>query len=177
MKVVFLASKDKKNNNQQKILDVLNKLKFTIIDGSLAKGEIEKSKQISNLTLEIKKTDGVVVEASSTDFDMGRQITLALQQHKPVLILQQKENTPPLILGSTRLITTKIYHPENEKELQGIFQDFAKTMKKKSLTYRFNLMLSRDINVHLMDKAQAEGVSKADYIRTLLVGDMERDSK
>jgi hypothetical protein len=49
---------------------------------------------------------------------------------------------------------------------------FFTDIKKKKLLYRFNLMLSREMNIFLGQRSREHGVSKADYVRTLIFKDM-----
>jgi len=172
MYIVYLsATEDTKTN--QPILSVIKNQKHTAINRSFSDKTKNKSNHIAQSTKEIKKADGIIVESSMTNFDLGRLLTLSLLQHKPVLLLQMKGHERDLELGESRLVTKKAYNPTDEKDIEKSVSKFIKIIEKQRLSYRFNLMLSRDINTYLMDQAQVKGISKADYIRTLIHHDME----
>ncbi len=154
------------------ILSALKSLKFAYFDGSFSPEDADKGGKLSKAVREVKKTDGVVVEATHANFDMGRMMTLAIFQHKPILLLQQKGAGSDIELGANRLVNTKSYQAEKPAELERKLEDFVKGMKRQKLTYRFNLMLSRDINGYLLEQSAEKGISKADYIRSLIVQDM-----
>lgn len=171
MDILYISSTEDARVNKP-IIQALKNLKLTVFDGSFEEQSANKEVKFSRTIREIKKTDGLVVEASSPTFDMGRIMTLAIFQHKPLLILQKKGAKVPLELGANRLVNTKTYLPEKGAELERKVEDFIKAIHKQKLTYRFNLMLSRDINAYLMEQAAEKGISKADYIRSLIVQDM-----
>src|SRR3989344_2907982 len=89
MYIVYLsATEDNKINLP--ILSVIKKGKHTTINRAFSEATKNKPNHIAQTTKEIKKADGIVVECSSTNFDLGRLLTLALLQHKPVILLQNK---------------------------------------------------------------------------------------
>jgi len=172
MYIVYLSATEDKHINTP-ILSVIKKQRHTAINRAFSQQIKNKSNHIAQTTKEIKKADGIVVECSETNFDLGRLLTLSLLQHKPVLLLQMKVHTHELELGESRLVTKKTYKPEDEKHIEKCLINFVSIIEKQRLSYRFNLMLSRDINNYLMDQAQNKSISKADYIRTLIVQDMK----
>lgn len=174
MYIVFLAPETSKSDIKNLYTEICKKIedsKNNLYDGTFPHDTGAHEDHASQLTKEIKKADAIVVEATQSNFNLGRLITLALQQHKPVLMLQKELNSTPIVIGSSRLVNVKTY--KNTKEdLDEILKDFFKVAKKQRLTYRFNLMLSRDIDIYLNDKAHEFGISKADYIRELIAKDM-----
>lgn len=176
MKIVYIDSPFNKNPVNKAILDSLQATHHKVYDGTLPKKVDERKLHQINaqLTREIKKCDCVIVEATESSFDMGRFIMLALLQHKPVLILQEMGKAQSYLLSSHRLVTQKTYTVNTlKKDISDILDSFVKVVKKQRLTYRFNLMLNKDLNMYLMDRSQEQNISKADYIRNLILGDME----
>ena len=171
MYILYLSSNQSKEVNDF-ITSTLKKMKHTVSNGMFTPDSKDKSSKLAKITREIKKSDALVVEASSTNFDLGRLMTLAIFQHKPLLILQEKGKEQDVDLGANRLVNNKTYTLKKITDLEKKLEDFMKAVKKQRLTYRFNLMLSRDINSYLMDQAQEKGISKADYIRSLIIQDM-----
>jgi len=171
MYILYLSSNPAKDVNDF-ITSTLKKLKHTVANGMFVFDDKDKSSKLAKITREIKKSDALVVEASMTNFDLGRLMTLAIFQHKPLLLLQVKGNVQNVDLGANRLVNSKTYTLNKGADLEKKLEDFMKAVKKQRLTYRFNLMLSRDINTYLMEQAQEKGISKADYIRSLIIQDM-----
>ena len=174
MYIVFLAPET--NNSEIKtqyeaICKRITDQKNTLFDGAFPSDPTKHEDHASQLTREIKKADALVVEATESNFNLGRLITIAIQQHKPVLMLQKEQKSTPVVIGSSRLIIIKPY--KTNDEITESIKDFFKIAKKQRLNYRFNLMLSRDIDVYLSEKSKDRAISKADYIRELLIQDME----
>ncbi len=174
MYIVFLAPETANDNIKKLYKEICKKIedsKNTLYDGTFPHDTGAHEDHASQLTKEIKKADALIVEATQSNFNLGRLITLALQQHKPVLMLQKEVNSTPIVIGSSRLVNVKSYKNTSE-DLDNLLKDFIKVAKKQRLTYRFNLMLSRDIDIYLNDKAHEFAISKADYIRELISKDM-----
>lgn len=171
MNILYLSSNQSKEVNDF-IISTLKNLKHTVSNGIFISDADDKSSKLAQITREIKKSDALVVEASTTNFDLGRLMTLAIFQHKPLLILQEKGKEQGIDLGANRLVNNKSYVLKKITDLEKKLEDFMKAVKKQRLTYRFNLMLSRDINSYLMDQAKEKSISKADYIRSLIIQDM-----
>lgn len=172
MNIIFL-SHDFNNSMNEKIISLIEEQGQKVFNGTTPDDMTQAKllKHSNTLIKEMKKTDCLVVEASQPSFDLGRNITLAIQQHKPILLLYKNALSKEFVFGSSRLINSSQYI-ENETNVDKILSDFFKKVKKQRLHYRFNLMISRDINSYLMDKARFSGISKADYIRQLISEDM-----
>ncbi len=174
MYIVFLAPETKNTQTLKQygqVVALIKEFKNNCHDGTFPVNANDLENHAAQLTREIKKADALVVEASESNFNIGRFITLALQQHKPTLLLQKAPGENPLLIGTSRLVSIKQYQ-DIENDIRKHLELFFKIAKKQRLTYRFNIMLSKDINNYVMDKAQSQGMSKADYIRELIVHDM-----
>lgn len=172
MYIVYLSIK--KSDSDSLIIDCIKTAKHSVYIATLSSNPEQKSsKEAAILTKEIKKADALVVEATESNFELGRFITLALQQHKPVLMLQNETKQVPLLLGSSRLVSLETYKDGNKKEMANVLAGFFKTVAKQRLLYRFNFMMSREMDSFVRDQAKDNGMSKADYIRTLIMNEME----
>ena len=172
MNILFLSTNTNQSYNKP-ILSQIRKLKFNVTDGSFNDSTPNKVAAIAKATREIKRSDAIIIEGTQTNFDLGRLLTLTVLQHKPVLIFQLRGKGDHLELGSNRLVVYKKYIPENMEEINNNIKAFSNIVDQQRLTYRFNLMLSKNINEYLMISAQKRGISKADYIRNLIFTDME----
>lgn len=172
MYIVFLSIKP--SDSTILITKAIESAKHTLWNATLSSNPDQKSsKDAAVLTKEIKKADALVVEATESNFELGRFITLALQQHKPVLMLQNENKIVPLLLGSSRLVSLETYKVGDKKAMEQNLTSFFKTVAKQRLLYRFNFMMSREMDAFVRDKAKENSMSKADYIRTLILNDMD----
>lgn len=145
----------------------------TVIHG-YSKKDLQKKISYKQISADIKNADGVIIEATRPTLDIGRFIATAFQYHKPVLVLYQGTIPDTLADDSHSLMTIKEYHETKPRELEHkILSQFVTKVENRKLLYRFNLMLNKEMNMYLMDKAKKQGVSKADYIRTLIYKDMK----
>jgi hypothetical protein len=126
------------------------------------------------VSTKIKDSDAVIIEGTRATLDTGRFIASALQYHKPILILH-KDKLPDILADDThKLVSIKQYDENKTDKLQkDVIEDFFLKVHRKKLLYRFNLMLNKEMNAYLMDKAKTNSISKADYIRQLIEADMK----
>ncbi|MFA9289125.1 MAG: hypothetical protein ACEQSA_04570 [Weeksellaceae bacterium] len=176
MYIIYLSSENNQTEANKHLLSTLKAQDVQLLDGTYPEttDRVLLQKYEAQVVKEIKKCDAVVIEASKSTFDLGRFMTLGMQQFKPVLLLQQNEaNAAPVLLTSQRLSTLHRYTLTDKKKLEEGLVSFLEDVKKQKLHYRFNLMLNDDINDYLLEKAGAKGISKADYIRNLILDDMD----
>ena len=172
MYILYLSTKNTPNDKELigQIEHAKHKVWSLNVSGT-KKSDVDN--QIATLMKEIKKADACVVEATYPTFELGRFITFALQQHKPALMLQEETKISPLVLGESRLVTSGTYALSKKTQLQEVLAQFFKLVAKQRLLYRFNFMMSREMNRFVMEKSREEGISKADYIRTLILQEMQ----
>jgi hypothetical protein len=179
MKIVFIAPETKKNSSHDIILELCQKLKKKVQEFYISfehdKDSLNKIQQhFKSAVTAINRSDALVIEGSTKEADFGPFINVAMQQHKPTLLLHTSPISKSWMFSASRLIIVKQYSPKQIDELERLLKEFFDGVKKKKLIYRFNIMLNKEINTFLMDKAKDEGVSKADYIRQLIANDMDR---
>lgn len=189
MKIVFIASiagKEHLEENYHMISDLCQKNGHDVYDdytfkhtpAILAKSSISNLKRnYKKITAKIKACDIVIAETTQSSTGVGRYIGVALQYHKPVLVLYTTYPPRALLADPTRLITIKKYNPHSIKVLEAKLHQFFIQAENKLYTYRFNIMLSNEINEYLHDKSKENNVSKADYLRNLIVNDMAANTE
>ncbi len=131
--------------------------------------EQDFSVSISN---EIKNSDAVILTPGMSGVELGICISLCMQHRKTTLVLYDRIKPESILLGSTNMISMVKYNEKTLVELDQVMKPFFTDIKKKRLLYRFNLMLSREMNIFLGHRSREHGVSKADYVRQLIVKDM-----
>jgi hypothetical protein len=125
-----------------------------------------------SISNEIKNADAVIITPSITGIELGGVISLALQHRKTTLAFYEKQKPESILFSATNLISCVKFDAKTANDLETVMKPFLNDIKKKKLLYRFNLMLSREMNVFLSHKSRENGVSKADYVRTLIFRDM-----
>ncbi|MFW5703455.1 MAG: hypothetical protein ACOCXQ_01340 [Patescibacteria group bacterium] len=178
MKLVILTPYTKKadiTNDTKPFVDFCEKKghKTNIVSTATPQaGDEEGAISVSN---EIKNADAVIVTSSISGIELGGCISLALQHRKSTLLFYTKSKPESVLFGSSNLITMEKWNDKAAKNLNEIMKPFFSDTKKKKLLYRFNLMLSREMNIYLSRKSRDTGVSKADYVRQLISYDMRND--
>lgn len=136
-------------------------------------GDEDGSISISN---EIKNADAVVITPNVSGIELGGCISLALQHRKSTMLLYTKTKPQSVLFSSSHLINPVKWDERAEQNLEEIMKPFFSDTKKKKLLYRFNLMLSSEMNIFLGKKSREYGVSKADYVRQLITHDLHNES-
>lgn len=126
----------------------------------------------------INESDAVVLEGTYDTSSVGKQLTLALNNRTPVLILyfQNIKSNPSLdkFIDSqtSKLVRKSQYTKEN---IKNVLKDFFDWAEENTKLVRFNLEIDRKLDNHLRKKAGKEGSSKAEVIRNLILEDMEKE--
>jgi len=180
MKIVFVASlagKKQLENNYKLIttlcrqhnLKVFDDYVFKYDEEYLAKRNINSlKKNYKRITYEIKKSDALIAEVTQSSLGVGRFISIALEYHKPILLLYSKYIPRAFVYDPTRLISLKKYSLSKPKDLEYKIINFIQTVNKKKLIYRFNLMITKEMDEYLATESKRENLSKADYLRKLI---------
>ena len=147
-------------------LDHILKKKYTSYSEESKKEIYEDIKEKKRI---IKSCDAIAVESTYPSIGIGYIIAYALGQHKSVLILYQDTPHAVFIGETNRLLTLKKYNVKDKRKLLHDLEVFLENAKKKVLKYRFNMMIDPSMNDFLSFEASKKHVSKADYVRQLLI--------
>ncbi len=112
--------------------------------------------------------EGVVIEISNEDFQLGHEATLAIQNKKHVLCLSVHEDF-------SKKIKNRYFHGAkyNQFNIEELVEEFLKFVAGEKLDKRFNLFLSESQLEYIEKVATESGVNKSEYIRGLI----DRDKK
>lgn len=105
----------------------------------------------------------VIIEVSYEDIQLGHEITLALIEKKPVLVLSINED-----------FSKKIHHDYfigakyNAKNIKAIIQDFLAHARELTLSKRFNMFLYPSQIEYLEKMTKESGMNISEYIRHLI---------
>jgi TPP-dependent 2-oxoacid decarboxylase len=187
MKIVFVASlagRKQLEENYRLIAALCRRHNHKVFDDYvfkydveyLAKGNIISLKRnYKKISYEIKKADALIAEVTQSSLGVGRFISLALEYRKPVLLLYSRYIPRAFVYDPTRLISLKKYFLSKPRELERKIINFIQKVNKKKLTYRFNLMLTKEMNEYLTVASSHKNLSKADYLRNLISEKMKKE--
>ncbi len=113
----------------------------------------------------IHNSDFMVVESSFPSISVGYEISLALQQRKPVLMLYSTNAPPSLFAYHTdEKLTSEKYTPDT---VEGIISDFVSYVEGASDT-RFTFFITPQIASYLEKVSKQEKMPKSVYLRKLI---------
>lgn len=190
MKVFFTCSTrsiDKYSQNYRAIRDAIisagNRINRDWIDYSINIAK-RKTPGIPSHTLygdvmtAILTADAVIVDATIRSMALGHQLTYALQNGKPILLLRlknKKDNKPKLFIEGSKFknLTTSEYEtPEEAKVIVAQFFDKHKDKPKK----RFNLVLTGSQHSFINWASFYYKKTKTDVIHEAIEEMSEKDS-
>ncbi len=111
----------------------------------------------------IHLADCVIIEISQEDFQLGHEATLAIMEKKPVLCLSIHEDFSKKI--NNQYFFGAMY---NEKNIQGIIQDFFARVRELRYAKRFNMFFYPNQLDYLEKSSQKHGMNVSEYIRHLV---------
>ncbi|MFA6908709.1 MAG: hypothetical protein WC289_02355 [Patescibacteria group bacterium] len=164
-----------------KIIDILRKSGAVVIsnydeDGSadLTKSEIEQiSRNGENV---IDKMDGIIIDASIPDTEIGYLLAYAIVQKKPILYLHESHSGAQSTLGyfSGKKIPDSVcikpYEINNLPEILEKFISEIETGESHNIpNIKFTLRITPQIERFLAQKAKLHKTTKADYLREEMI--------
>lgn len=135
---------------------------------------ISQSKMYELTIKAIRKSDIMILESSQDTSGVGQQLLLALENKIPVLVLINANNAKINIVGDfiskehENYIFKKIYIESQLKEEISNFLIWAEGKKRYS---RFNLVLEKELDNYLRQKALKNKTSKTEEIKKLILKD------
>jgi hypothetical protein len=111
----------------------------------------------------IHLSDAVIVEASHEDIQLGHEISMAIMEKKPVLVLSVHEDF------SKKIIHEYLFGAKyTERSLPGTIQDFLARVRDLREARRFNMFLYPSQSEYLDRMAKESGMNMSEYIRHLI---------
>ena len=159
------------------ITDNINKLGGLLINDWVNKGVegLTAEDSYKNTFDAIKKVQGVVLEATIQTSGLGQQLEIALLNNVPVLVLTKESETNfgNFVNPDKKfLVTVKKYNNDN---LEKLIKEFIEQIGNNYSVARFNLVINKELNIYLEDKAKTNKTSKTEEIRKLIIEDMEKN--
>lgn len=143
-------------NNYQLLIDKKTKLKLKDV----------KAIHYEAIKRGILWADIIIIEMSNEDFQLGYEITLAIQNKKPVLCLSIYEDF-------SEKIKSKYFYGAryNQFNINEIIKKFIERNQKEFLTQRFNCFLAPAQIQYLELISKKIGMNKSEYLRKLIDDD------
>ncbi len=190
MTIHFIASKgkiDQEVDSYRKIISEIKKQGHSLASewvdtlynegkgNLLDKSPTDWAKIDQENTAAISKADIVIVEATHKSFFVGYQVSEAVHQKKPILILTRDDSFPGSsgINAKSDLVTSFTYTDNNLSEIIGKFMD-ENDIRVKDM--RFNFFIDRKIYNFLRWSALRTGKTKAEILRDLVEKEIDRES-
>ena len=186
MKVYFTGSVHNKGvdlETYKKIVSVLENNGHQVQAGHILsvplyeiedKSKILRKKYHKKLTKWIAGADVIICEVSyPSTINIGHEITLALDKGKPILALHKPGREATTLLGIDSEKFTLLEY--TEETLADVLSDWLEEVEGV-LNTRFTMILEPRIKKYL-DKITKTGLSRSEYIRNLILQDMEKNRK
>ena len=122
---------------------------------------------------EIAKSDVCIFEVSAYSISVGQLLQEAIRREKPTIALYCGEKKPQFLMGTAlkeKRLQVCNYDLVNIEEVLSDALEIANEL----LTTRFTMLIPSNINKFLDDLNECEGLSRSEYIRDLILKDMER---
>lgn len=184
MKIYFSASRfyrEEYEENYEKISKILKEEVGTVFDSSQQRvvplgfemPESEKKKMYKEVRSMMKKADLCVFEASyPSTLHIGHEITLAMGENKPVIVLYVKGREPILFRG---IEDKKVWWVEYNSETLEERLRLALEEAQKNMDVRFNFFVSPKILAYLDWVAQKRMIPRSVFLRNLIEREMKKD--
>lgn len=191
MRIYFTADNQAEERFQKRfsqVIDILNEAGVLVMSNLADKNitgfsnqDLEKISQAGEVMLE--KMDALIIEGTRPIPESGYLIAIALAHHKPILYLSEKGkpiNKNLLHLRKDKT-TAKFLELEyyTENNLERIILDFLQTVEKgegrEAPTIKFTLRVTPRIERYLYWKTHNTKISKADFLRELIEGLIDKD--
>lgn len=111
----------------------------------------------------IHLADAVVIEVSYQDIQLGHEMSLALSEKKPVLVLSLYEDFSKKIVNE--YLSSARYSP---KTIEAIVQNFLASVRERTISRRFNMFLYPSQLEYLTHVSKKQGMNVSEYIRHLI---------
>lgn len=111
----------------------------------------------------IHLADAVIIEASQEDVQLGHEITMAIIEKKPTLVLSTREDFSKKIIHEY-LFGAK-YTPSS---ISATIQDFLSRVREMREARRFNMFLYPTQVEYLDEISKKNGMNMSEYIRHLI---------
>lgn len=179
MIVGSIRQKSQYQNSLSKIIAILKNTKHEIfhehITGhdqiDLDEMTEDEHKKFHNIIFKkIKNADLIISEASSQSWSVGYLLSHAVSNEKPIVIFYQKKVGKPNLFRSLMNSSESLFLVEynNISDLNKLVLEYVKYASNQT-DNRFNLMLSPKLSSYLNEAAKKEKISKAQFLRKLLM--------
>lgn len=167
----------------QQIIDILKYHEIDVISDHIintSEKEIRLESKEDRINFQ-KKLSGwitsasfVIAETSYPSISVGYEISLALQMHKPVLILYTTPHPPSLLAHYKD--DNLICESYNSDTLKSIIEDFL-NFTAGAADSRFTFFITSAIAAYLDEIARKKKIPKSVYLRQLIEKDMQKSSE
>lgn len=176
-----LNHKESLKQSYRRIVELLQEAGVTVISNhdeegraDITKTEIERmSDSGENL---IDKMDGIIIEASISDAEIGYLLAYAIAQKKPVLYVYQRNSGAKKVISYftgikvPETVFMKSYELDDLRDIILQFLERIETGENQDIpSIKFTLRITPQIERYLTRKAKQTKTSKADFLREKII--------
>ncbi|HSX28299.1 MAG TPA: hypothetical protein VLF60_02510 [Candidatus Saccharimonadales bacterium] len=122
----------------------------------------------------IAKSDAVIAEVSQESFEVGYLCAVAVQQKKPLLLLNNQPAAGDTFMEGLTEAWVARFSYANDDEAVGAIQQFLNDNDIATKDMRFNFFIDRQIYNYLRSAAFKTGKTKAEILRELVQREIEK---
>lgn len=151
-----------------KVVKILSNGGYQLISNWIEdKNKLTPEQLFKQTEADIKKSDLLVAEVTQPSTGVGQQISLALSQKIPVIILMRSDikHEPRFTVGMKSPYIKVIKYETNSLE-EGLRKSLGNIKKDKYV--KFNFITTRDINDFLEKTSKEKNVSKSEFLRKII---------
>ena len=167
---------DKNKNLYNKIIKILSKNGYNLISNWIYdKTKLNPEQLFKQANNAIRKSDLLIAEITNPSTSVGQQISLALSQKIPVIILIKSgvKYEPRFTFGMKSPYISIIRY--DSFSLEGELKNNLDKIKKNKYV-KFNFVTTREINNFLEETSKEKKISKSKFLRKI-IEDWKKDNK
>ncbi|HEX8923894.1 MAG TPA: hypothetical protein VF828_04125 [Patescibacteria group bacterium] len=180
MKVFFSASVRGNKEANRRIYFLIKKLGFQTTSKAwetdfperyYLMSDKERNQHVENVYKHLDEAEIAVLETTLPSFSIGQFIQYALDHRIPVLTMYKKNSPLGTLPGLEKLSDKILVQEYNDQNVEKVLREGINYLKENSET-RFTLILPTKI-IKYLDKIAKKGMTRSEYIRKLIEGEME----
>jgi hypothetical protein len=185
MKVFFISTPRGNSQHINRIYKVINNLGYTHTSNFHKSVNLEKfyteddsiwQERYKSRLKEIAAAEICIFEVSQHSFAVGQLVQEAIRSEKPTILLYYEGQRPYFFRGA-EIIETRVHLlPYTLDKIEEVLK-YAFEIAEELLTTRFTMLITPEITKFLDDINNIKGIARSEFIRNLLVKEMNKKKK
>lgn len=124
----------------------------------------------------IARSDILIVDASEHSFAVGFQVATAVNQKKPVLMLEGPDSDGSSFASGIKSDFVKFEKYQKNKEIEGVVEEFLSENSIENKDLRFNFFIDKKIYNYLRWASYKSHKSKSEILRELVNKEIDKNN-